>query len=314
MVRDRGGVALLRVAPAVEARLLGRRRHGLERRPARRAGARPSTARVGAARPAGGRAARARRRCRPRGRGRRRRRPARSRARPAPARCGAARRGSGSPAWPARPPARAGCRRTPRSRSAGRARGAVRGALRVAGVMPRQCCPGARQKSTALRVGDPAGGPARTPRANGRGRACAAARRAGAATRSRRRRPRRARCRRRARRGTPAPSVVASITGETSTGFAARRRRAPARTSGSRVMPAVDAQTRDGDARVGLGRLDEVGAAVGDAFEHRPHDLRTAGAAREPEQRCRGRRSPTPGCRGRAARARTTTSPVSSHC
>ena len=36
---------------------------------------------------------------------------------------------------------------------------------------------------------------------------------------------------------------------------------------------------------VGFGRVDEVGAAVRDALEHRAHDLGAAGAAREPEQR-----------------------------
>ena len=68
---------------------------------------------------------------------------------------------------------------------------------------------------------------------------------------------------------------------------------------------AVDAQRRDRDAAVGLGRLDEVGAALRDSFEHRAHDLRRA--------RCRasGRRArpravvPRRACRGRAARART---------
>ena len=39
------------------------------------------------------------------------------------------------------------------------------------------------------------------------------------------------------------------------------------------------------DAGVGLGRFDEVGAAVRDAFEHRAHDLGASGAAGEPEQR-----------------------------
>ena len=49
--------------------------------------------------------------------------------------------------------------------------------------------------------------------------------------------------------------------------------------------PAVDAQRGDREPGVGLGRLDQVGAAVGDALEHGPHDLRPAGAAGEPEQR-----------------------------
>ena len=61
---------------------------------------------------------------------------------------------------------------------------------------------------------------------------------------------------------------------------------------------AVDAHVRDRDAAVGLGRVDEVGAAVRDAFEHRAHDLGPAGAARQPEERAaravvpRGRAEP----------------------
>ena len=37
--------------------------------------------------------------------------------------------------------------------------------------------------------------------------------------------------------------------------------------------PAVDPQRGDRQAGVGLGRLDQVGAAVGDALEHGPHDV-----------------------------------------
>ena len=49
--------------------------------------------------------------------------------------------------------------------------------------------------------------------------------------------------------------------------------------------PAVDAQGGDREAGVGLGRLDQVGPALGHALEHRPHDLRTLAAAGEAEQR-----------------------------
>src|SRR5436305_8386125 len=55
-----------------------------------------------------------------------------------------------------------------------------------------------------------------------------------------------------------------------------------------RAHAPVDAQMRDGDARVALGRLDEVDAAVRDAFEDRPHELRTAGTACEPEEGAAG--------------------------
>ena len=54
---------------------------------------------------------------------------------------------------------------------------------------------------------------------------------------------------------------------------------------GLRGHAAVDAQHVDRAARVGLGGLDEVGAALGDALEHRAHDLRPPGAAGEAEQR-----------------------------
>ena len=81
-----------------------------------------------------------------------------------------------------------------------------------------------------------------------------------------------------------APSVVASSTGDTSTGrwVAFGQRLHEGRVGGH---PAVDAQVVDGEAGVGLGRLDQVGAAVGDALEHGPHDCARVDAAGEAEQR-----------------------------
>ena len=82
----------------------------------------------------------------------------------------------------------------------------------------------------------------------------------------------------------PAPSVVASRTGEISTGFCAASASACTNV-GLSVMPPSTRRRRDRMPGVGLGRLHEVGAAVGDALEHRAHDLRPAGAAGEAEQR-----------------------------
>ena len=48
---------------------------------------------------------------------------------------------------------------------------------------------------------------------------------------------------------------------------------------------AVDAQRGDRDAGVGFGRLDEIGAALRDAFEHGADDVRACRAAGQPEQR-----------------------------
>ena len=52
--------------------------------------------------------------------------------------------------------------------------------------------------------------------------------------------------------------------------------------------PAVDAQRGDREAGVRLGGVDEVGAALGHALEHGPHDLRPLAAAGEAEQRAAG--------------------------
>ena len=81
-----------------------------------------------------------------------------------------------------------------------------------------------------------------------------------------------------------APSVVASTTGETSTG---RPRRVRECLDERRVAAhaAVDAQRRHGEAGIGLGGLDEIGAAVRDPLEHRADDLRAPGPAGEAEQR-----------------------------
>ena len=76
-------------------------------------------------------------------------------------------------------------------------------------------------------------------------------------------------------------------------GFAHRRdldralRRVGERLDERRVVghAAVDAQRRDRDAGVGLGRLDEIRAALGDAFEHCAHDVRARRTRCQAEQR-----------------------------
>ena len=102
------------------------------------------------------------------------------------------------------------------------------------------------------------------------------------ASRCRRARRGRARCRPRARRGSRRRASVASCTGDTSTGFCVASASACTNV-GLRDIPPSIAQHLDRRARVGLGRLDQVGAAVGDALEHRAHELRPAGAAGEAE-------------------------------
>ena len=48
--------------------------------------------------------------------------------------------------------------------------------------------------------------------------------------------------------------------------------------------PAVDAHRRDLDAGVGLGGLEQVGAAMGDALENGTNDVATVGTPRDAEQ------------------------------
>ena len=70
-----------------------------------------------------------------------------------------------------------------------------------------------------------------------------------------------------------APRDVASRIGEISTGCCG----GVGQRLDERVVvghAAVDAQRRDRDPAVGLRGVDEVGAAVRDAFEHGPHHLR----------------------------------------
>ena len=91
-----------------------------------------------------------------------------------------------------------------------------------------------------------------------------------------RRRPARRGTRRRAssprRPATPRPArPVASASAWTNVGLA--------------LIPPSTRSVVDRQAGVGLGGLDEVGAAVGDALEHRPHDVGRRRAARDPEQR-----------------------------
>ena len=81
-----------------------------------------------------------------------------------------------------------------------------------------------------------------------------------------------------------APRAVASRTGEISTGRCVAS--ASAWTNvGLSVMPPSTRSVGIAMPAVGLGRVDEVGAAVRDAFEHRADDLGAAGAAGEAEQR-----------------------------
>ena len=56
--------------------------------------------------------------------------------------------------------------------------------------------------------------------------------------------------------------------------------------------PAVDPEGLDGEPGIGLGRLDEIGAAVGNAFEDGPDDLRSAGAPGDPDERAAGAEVP----------------------
>src|SRR5207244_1889652 len=59
-----------------------------------------------------------------------------------------------------------------------------------------------------------------------------------------------------------------------------------------RAHAALDAQTRDGEARVALGRLDQVDAAVRHAFEDPPPEWRTAGNGPPGPRASDGGRSP----------------------
>ena len=88
-----------------------------------------------------------------------------------------------------------------------------------------------------------------------------------------------------------APRVVASRTGDTSTGRPAgvgqglhEHRLA--------LMPPSTRSGADGAAGVGLGRFDQVGAPVGDPLEHGPHHLGPAAAPGEAEQRAPGAEVP----------------------
>ena len=134
-------------------------------------------------------------------------------------------------------------------------------------------------------------------------RGAAPVRSPGRASTWRRCRPTSPTCRRPGRRGTPAPSAVASATGATSTGFCVASASAWTNTE-LRGHAAVDPQRVERQVAVELGRLDQVGASLGDALEHRPHDVRRGGAAGQARAACRGRRSPTGACPARAAPAR----------
>ena len=108
----------------------------------------------------------------------------------------------------------------------------------------------------------------------------------------------------------PAPSVVASRTGETSTG----RPMASASACDEDLVvghAAVDAQGGDRIAAVRLGRLDQVGAPMGHPFEHGPHDLGPARAPGEPDQGAPGAEVPDGRAQAEQRRARTRRRPWS---
>ena len=82
----------------------------------------------------------------------------------------------------------------------------------------------------------------------------------------------------RSRRPSPArnaaPSVVASRTGDTSTGFWLASASAWMKV-GLADMPPSTRRAGMSSVAVALGRLDEIRAAVSDPLEHRTHDVRT---------------------------------------
>ena len=119
-----------------------------------------------------------------------------------------------------------------------------------------------------------------------RGRVTSPARRPAPASTSDQRRRRRPTRRRPARRGTRhrASSPRPPATPRPASGGVGERldeRRVGAH-------PAVDAQRGDRQPGVGLGRIDHVGAAVGDAFEHGAHDVGAGRTPGEPDQRAAG--------------------------
>ena len=82
---------------------------------------------------------------------------------------------------------------------------------------------------------------------------------------------------------------------------------------GLALMPPSTRSVVDRQPGVGLGRLDEVGAAVGDALQHGPHDVGRSSCPGSRRAACRGRRSPSAACPGRAGPARTRRRRSSSH-
>ena len=103
---------------------------------------------------------------------------------------------------------------------------------------------------------------------------------------------------------SPAPRAVASTS--------LRRRRARPVASASawrrnraRGHPAVDAQLVQGRPVSARGRLDEVGAALGDALEHRAREVGARRAPREPEEPPARAEVPPRACRAPTAPART---------
>ena len=106
---------------------------------------------------------------------------------------------------------------------------------------------------------------------------------------------------------------MASGTGDTSTGRWLASARAWTKV-GLALMPPSTRSVGDRDAAVGLGRLDQVGAPVGDALEHGPHDLGPARAPGEAEQGAAGAVVPVRRAQAEQGGDEARRSPVSSHC
>ena len=89
----------------------------------------------------------------------------------------------------------------------------------------------------------------------------------------------------------PAPRVVASSTGEISTGRPMASASAVTKTSLSDMPPSTRSVV-DGEPAVAFGGFDQVGAAVGHAFEDGPHQLGTARAPGQADQGAAGAEVP----------------------
>ena len=106
-----------------------------------------------------------------------------------------------------------------------------------------------------------------------------------------------------------APRVVASTTGETSTGRALASASAWTKV-GLALMPPSIAQRRIDSAAVGLGRVDQVGARGGPRLRARPARSRPGPRPGSGRAACPGRRSPTAGVPSPSRAGTNHTSPV----